>query len=269
LLLEREALASEAFDAPRGTLAVVGGAEHPGLAAQLLAVGVEQVLVMTDQTLGPWRQVLGDAVATLGPPRRRWRTPKHVVVGQTPVARRAVLGLPVRCPIDLSCDDADRTLAALALLRAHGRIPDDDDGGFVAAEHPASRLVVSGCTACGVCVQACPVDALVLSHDGTTSVLVHSADRCRSAAQCVRLCPSAALVASARATFAQVLDEPVVVLATITTTTCPRCGARHVGDPGSWCPLCTFRRTHVFGSGRSSAPHAVAQDTTGVAPYAR
>lgn len=239
---------------------MVGAPPGIGLPAQLLAVGVEQVLVLADDdTLDVWRQSLGTTVAPLGPARRGWRRPRQVVFGQTPLPRRMVLGLPVRCPLDLSCDDADRTSAALALLRARQRIPDDGP-----AHHPASRLVVSGCTACGVCVQACPTSALELAHDGTTSVLTHHAGRCRSNADCLRLCPAQALSAAGPVTFDQVLDDPTTVLATLTTTTCPRCGARHVGDTGSLCPLCAFRRTHVFGS--MPVGHSLPHDTAAVAP---
>ena len=279
--------------APRGTLAVsvVGGVARrgTGLAAQLLAMGVEQVLVArppgddkTTTLLQTWRQTLGDGVGTLTEPARfRWRHPDHVVLGQVPTPRRMVLGLPVRSPIDLSGDTATRTVQALALLRAQGRAPGlskdhtrwkpplDQPAStstpvagadrstpearapgreVPSEEHAASRLVVTGCTACDVCVQACPTGALSLHHDGPTSTLTHDAERCRSAAQCVRLCPAQAVQVTGRATFAQVLDAPVTDLAALTTTTCPRCQARHPGDPNSLCPPCHHRQTHPFTS---------------------
>jgi len=234
--------------APRGTLAVglAGTTARVGLAAQLLATGVDQVLLDETASTGAdlWHQTFGDAVATLGPPRPTWRRPALVLLGQTPVPRRVLLGLPVRSALDLSRDDTDRTVAALALLRARGRVPADGPAG----EHPGSCLVVGGCTACGVCVRACPTGALDLVHDATTSVLTHHTDRCRSTGACMDLCPAGAITSSGPATFGAVVDDPTTVVATCTTTTCPRCGARHVANPGSLCPVCDFRRTHVFGT---------------------
>src|SRR5699024_9557335 len=119
------------------------------------------------------------------PPRRGRRTKDVLTLGQVPLPRRVLLGLPTESVLDLSLDDAARTLVAFQMLQETGRArlpgagarPPDAPGTTTSAvavdaapnqpagpPSSAAALSVSGCIACGVCVRACPHDALVLEH---------------------------------------------------------------------------------------------------------
>lgn len=256
-----------------------------GLAAQLLASGVAVVEVApcptrpeeATATVASWRAVLGDGVAHLTAPR--WSRPAREVLrlGQVPLPRRVVLGLRIDPVLDLDLDDAARTLAALRLLHRQGRarvVPQTADPGPAASAEPAAAtpapvpaeatpapgedgpaepfvaadLTVRGCTACGVCVRACPHDALVLNHTGDRSTLTHLREACRSELECVALCPVDAITTTGPLSLAAVLEEPDRVLTTVRTAACTRCGARHPAEEGDLCPPCRFRSSHAFGS---------------------
>ncbi|WP_324653574.1 DUF362 domain-containing protein [Georgenia sp. H159] len=244
-----------------------------GLPAQLLAAGVDVVEVVPCRThpeetaaqVASWCSVLTDGVVPFSPPtRRRASHPEVLTLGRIPLPRRVVLGLGARdsSPLDLELDDAARTLAAVRLLTDSGRVsarpatPVSPAGGAVPAG-PAAALSVSGCTACGVCVRACPHDALVLEHDGATSTLTHQREACRSELECLRLCPVDAFSTAGPLPLADLLDSPVVTLAEVVTATCERCGAPHPASDGSLCPTCRFRQGNVFGS--ALPPSAIAR----------
>ncbi|WP_454084945.1 DUF362 domain-containing protein [Georgenia sp. Marseille-Q6866] len=236
-----------------------------GLSAQLLASGVGVVEVLPCPTdpgaaathVAAWSAVLPDGVASFSPPRRRRSRPDVLVLGQIPLPRRTLLGLGLRdrTPLDLDLDDAGRTLAALRLLEEAGRARPREDPAAAAegraAPPPAAaaaRLLVEGCTACGVCVLACPHDALVLDHADGVSTLAHLREQCRSELECVRLCPVDAYSTTGPLALAELLEEPVAVLARLTTAACERCGARHPADEGALCPTCRYREGNAFGS---------------------
>ncbi len=238
-----------------------------GLPAQLLAVGVGAVQVLPCPTepedgaarVEDWRSVLGDGVGPFVPPARRGTSRAEVLtIGDVPVPRRVLLGLdlgdsPLLAP---ELDDAGRSLVALRLLEAQGRAtpapaaPLDGSGPDEAAPLAggATMLTVSGCVACGVCVRACPHDALALEHDGTTSTLVHLREACRSELECVRLCPVDAFTAAGPVPLAEALRTPVLTLAEVRTQPCERCGARHPAEEGALCATCRFREQNAFGS---------------------
>ncbi|TNC17331.1 4Fe-4S dicluster domain-containing protein [Georgenia sp. 311] len=243
-----------------------------GLPAQLLASGVGAVEVTAcpsapeeaaAQVTG-WTQVLGDRVRRhTAPPLLRRGRPTVLTLGQVPLPRRVVLGLGGldAAPLDLDLDDAARTIAALRLLGAAPR-PDaatradsedvaPSERDVLAAAGPpsaAAALAVDGCVACGVCVRACPHDALVLDHDGDTSTLTHLREDCRAELECLRLCPVDAFSTSGSLPLADVLAVPTAVLAEVRTATCERCGARHPADEGPLCATCRFREGNAFGS---------------------
>ncbi|WP_413450739.1 4Fe-4S dicluster domain-containing protein [Georgenia phoenicis] len=227
-----------------------------GLPAQLLAsgVGAVEVLPCPDAPdaaaahVAAWSAVLPDGVTPFVAPRRGRSRPEVLVLGRIPLPRRTLLGLGLRdtTPLDLELDDAARTLAALRLLEESGRARPRE---APAVEHPAAtRLLVDGCTACGVCVRACPHDALVLEHADGTSTLTHLREQCRSEHECVRLCPVDAYSAAGPLPLAELLEEPVVTLARLTTAACERCGAKHPADEGALCPTCRYRGSNAFGS---------------------
>lgn len=267
--------------APRGAVVVCGDRclrdTNLGLAAQVLVSGVDVVAVMpcaeARDTTATWQESLRDVVEFEPPPRGRH--PKEVLtLGQIAMPRRAVLGLRVQSALDLSLDDAARSLIAFRMLQEEDRasLPtppaqnpaadteaspsnstDDESAGPPAV---AAGLNVSGCTACGVCVLACPHDALRLEHDGETSTLSHLRESCRSEHQCIDLCPVDAITTAGPLSIAQVLDAPRHTLTEVTTKSCERCGTRHPLDDGPLCPACSFRTKNVFGS---SLPPGIAE----------
>lgn len=252
-----------------------------GLPAQLLASGVGTVEVLpcpadpdaaAAQVAG-WSAVLPDGVTPFVPPRRGRSRPEVLLLGRIPLPRRTLLGLGLRdtTPLDLELDDAARTLAALRLLEESGRARPRETP---TAEHPvaagaATRLLVDGCTACGVCVRACPHDALVLEHTDGTSTLTHLREQCRSELECVRLCPVDAYSAAGPLPLAELLEDPVVTLAQLSTAACERCGARHPADEGALCGTCRYRESNAFGSALPPALLARLAEGSGPQPGAR
>jgi len=261
-----------------------------GLPAQLLVSGVDQVLTLPcaagQERVTIWQQQLPDVQPFHAPPRGR-RPAEVLVLGQVPLPRRMLLGLSTQHALDLDEDDAARTLTAVRMLQEQGRAtlpaavsrphestpatgPTGGPAGAAAAgtagsqaaePAAATRFMVDGCTACGVCVRACPHDALALEHDGDTSTLSHLTESCRSEHECVALCPVDAFTATGHHSLTSVLDEPVKVLARVRTSSCTRCGARHPGTEGQLCPACRFRAANTFGS---ALPPGVAEKITGL-----
>lgn len=254
-----------------------------GLPAQLLASGVGAVEVLPCPAapeeaaahVAAWAAVLPDGVAPFTAPRRARVRPEVLVLGQIPLPRRTLLGLGLRdtTPLDLDLDDAGRTLEALRMLEASGRaVPRGapaepaETAGAPAAAAAAARLLVDGCTACGVCVRACPHDALVLDHADGVSTLTHLREQCRSELECVRLCPVDAYSTTGPLPLAELLEEPVVTLAQLRTAACERCGARHPADEGALCTTCRYREGNAFGS--ALPPALLARLTAGRPPHA-
>ena len=177
-----------------------------------------------------------------------------------PVPRRQVLGLgggPARELADEYAADVQRLNTALAaLLPASPQLPD--------LLSPAVRLRGKGCTACGVCVRACPTDALRLHHLGGSAdaaesaaplmtTLVQNPTRCDGCQLCVQICPEDALTVEGRWGWDTVLTrvasaEPAPV-ASLSTAQCQRCRTRFpTTGAGHLCPVCTYRRQNPFSS---------------------
>ncbi|MFP7696015.1 4Fe-4S dicluster domain-containing protein [Trueperella sp. LYQ143] len=227
-----------------------------GLPAQLCALGVGHVGVAEcpqhdercREQLLAWQSLTPTCVSSASPVTRGIRR-KHVslILGEITLPRRMILGLGLsdRSPIPIRADDATRTLAAIDVLRARGLI---HSGQAMAAPLGAVDLRAQGCNACGVCVQACPHEALELRHDATGSRLVHHANRCRGERQCLVLCPLHALNADHALPLSDMLQREKRVLAHLETVSCQRCGARHPAYEGDLCQICQFRSAHPFGS---------------------
>ena len=192
-----------------------------------------------------WEEQLGDLMTwTLqeGTVARNWAW--SLSPGRVPMDRRGLLGLSRRStpPWPVHEDEADDHARLLTSLRA---------AGIEEVEQPPSALVLqaSGCTGCGVCVAACPHDALSLVVDGAMSSLQHRADACQGEQKCVALCPVTALSLRGSASWTDVLEPSPVVLATLEMAVCERCRARFPVDSGTrWCETCRIRRSDPFGS---------------------
>lgn len=234
------------------------------LPAQVLAWGVPEVAVLPCQEaraavearLQQWLETITNSLVRLAePPRRRLRLrgPEVLQLEAIPVSRRALLGLGSTdgSPLDLDADETARTLHALRLLADRGmaaptvspaqdRLPPEPS--------PARQLLVDACTACGVCVRACPHDALRLLHDDGVSLLLHAQSACRGELACMEFCPVAAITDAGPIPLLQLWDEPEAELTAVASTQCPRCRTRHTGAPDSYCPTCEFRTSNVFGS---------------------
>lgn len=220
----------------------------------LWLTGVRQVVVAPNScceedalscAVERWDASFGEHLAiTVERPKPSRNTTWSLSPTRLPVDRRQLLGLSRRSPQpwpthDPAADDHERLLATLRFA------------GVTSLERPTSAvaLAASGCTACSVCVHACPHDALTLSVNGTEASLLHSPDLCQGEQQCVSLCPVDALTVTAPLSWAEVMDGSPRVLATLEIDECERCRARFPAASGSrWCEACRVRRSDPFGS---------------------
>lgn len=199
------------------------------------------------------RQQLWQLCELLGPDRlAAGAPPQDTLPGpllderKPPVDRRAALGLPA---LGLRRPEAD---AGRPTQEAdpHARLLESLAAAGIVAAHlpsPARDLAASGCIACGVCVRACPHDALRLTHSGSTSTLRHDASACQGEGECVSLCPADALEPVGFLDWGAALERRHSVLARVPTRTCPRCQTRSPDDGKPLCPECTARRQDPFG----------------------
>ena len=193
-------------------------------------------------------------------PRRMWDA-SHM-----PVSRRLLLPAPDDEPHPLPPEDDSahqRLVAAVARLRVAGTDLAEELAG------PAIMLTAEGCTLCGVCVRACPEDALRVENldDGAqapvTTVLRQRPSACNGCLDCVDLCPEDVLVAGPPWPWAALLDEDDADVAEIEKATCARCGVTFPASRERLCEVCAFRRANPFGS--TLPPGAVARLDPGVA----
>lgn len=140
-------------------------------------------------------------------------------------------------------DDSAAAAPADGEAAASGERPDGQEG----PASPALALVAEGCVACGVCVRACPHDALELEHSPGISVLTQVPERCTGERACIELCPHDALAAAGPLALFDVARRPAIELAAVQTAACRRCGARHPAAEGELCPPCAFRSRNAFG----------------------
>ncbi|WP_407342657.1 NADH-quinone oxidoreductase subunit I [Pengzhenrongella phosphoraccumulans] len=181
---------------------------------------------------------------------RRERRRPVLDAAAMPVSRRGLLGLE-RATVHelpaLSDDPHDRLVAVVRALVA-------PTAALADVPAPALRLAASGCTACGVCVQACPAGALVLRHGPggeqvSISTLLHDPAACNGCTRCIDLCPEHVLVSAGRWAWDRLLVDAEIPVVTVTTALCARCSTSFPVSSGErLCPVCTFRRHHPFGS---------------------
>lgn len=229
---------------------VAAGAAHLGvLTSGCPGAGrVENEVGEADRLLGAWP---GHARVRCEVPQHDWRRAQLYDIHRLPVSRRSLFTFAPATPrwaADISAGERERVLAAMRRL-AGTEIPPALRG--LAA--PAADLVAAGCSACGVCVRACPSGALRLDRgepDGVGAfTLVSSAARCDDCGRCVSLCPSQVLVKRGQASWARLVENALTTVGTGESRRCVSCGASFVDDsPGDRCPLCAFRLDHPFGS---------------------
>jgi ferredoxin len=171
-----------------------------------------------------------------------------------PVSRRRLFTLGAAGATgqhDGARDTRSRARAALRRLGAEG---DVDIAALRAIPAAAATLDAGRCTACGVCVNACPTGALRLTRTGPAFALVFDASSCTDCGQCTRLCPERTLVRTGRGDWAEVVKGAGRELAHGEARSCSRCGgsftasALSAGDPTDLCPVCAYRRSSPFGS---------------------
>jgi len=155
-------------------------------------------------------------------------------------------------------DQRCRTLAALRCLRTKLGSPD----ALSDLEAPSARLAAGECTACGVCVRACPSGALCIQQgdDGAGGfALSVSLASCVDCDRCLELCPSGTLTKVGQAAWARLIDDESEVVAVGSADRCSHCGGVFAGGAaGSYSPLCRFKMENPFGS---RMPRALASFT--------
>lgn len=220
-----------------------------GTIAQILALGVghiDFVPCSRDGGLGRLLQ-LGEEFF----PGRLdlWETPHQgglagnwVEVSQLGVSRRSFLGLSSDCPLDLNANWQERSAQAFALLGVSEPSPDPP---------PSWTLQVNACNVCGVCVAACPHQALSLTpdpEDANLLTLTQDLARCEADGTCLKLCPERTLAVQGHPTWAEIHNNATRTLTAVKTKVCPSCHNRFPATAGELCPLCVFRQDHPFGS---------------------
>ena len=183
--------------------------------------------------------------------QRRHRRARVYELGRLPLSRRRLLflaRLDNSCVPDVHLDQRSRVIFALQCLNRRGWAPSATKEPSL----PCANLEVTGCTACGVCVRACPTAALTLEEDDSGSglfALEHLASRCDDCGRCVALCPTRALIRTGQGDWPRLLDDKSRTLATGAVRRCAHCGASFAEtDPGRYCPPCAFRLADPFGS---------------------
>lgn len=227
-----------------------------GIPAQILALGIKRVGVLpcavnpaeVAKQRDTWESLTPRLVYDAGMLKTAiFRGPEVLAVGAIPMPRRVVLGLGLRDkpPISLKGDDTSRTLESLEVLAAKGLVR---RGEGLESKLGGLRIGVSACTACAVCVQACPHNALTLLHHETGSVLWQTSELCRGEQECVQLCPIKGMWVQGDMRLVDLLDEPERKLFVVESAVCEKCGARHPANEGPLCQVCQFRRDNPFGT---------------------
>ncbi len=180
-------------------------------------------------------------------PESRARRDVHQLGALPPLSRRQLLLLPHRVDVaapEPGSTEHERSLFAIRQL-AGGAIP----AAVRVLPAPSAVLAAPGCTACGVCLRACPELALRIDRSETEFTLVESLQACIDCGQCIALCPEHVLARSGAATWGDVADGTTRELAQGPARTCERCRAtfRPHGDE-ALCRTCAFRRANPFGS---------------------
>lgn len=169
-----------------------------------------------------------------------------------PHSRRDLFGMgasTLQLPDDDMLPEDRERLALTRLLQAEGV------GPSVLADTRSHGLLLqtSGCTACGVCVKACPTDALELTYTeiGTErriSSLGIVDSQCIGCRKCVELCPESAFTVEGNTSWeTRLADTPKRPLETIPTVKCEKCKTFFpLKDGGTLCKTCKATRDNPF-----------------------
>lgn len=220
-----------------------------GSIAQILALGVGRIDFVPCSRDGGLSRLLQLGEEFFPGRLRLWETPhqggfagKWVEVSQLGVSRRSFLGLSTTCVLDLGANWQERSAQAFALLGVSEPPPDPP---------PAWTLQVSTCNVCGVCVAACPHQALSLTpdpEDANLFTLTQDLASCEADGACLKLCPPRTLAVQGHPTWAEIHNGATRTLAAVKTKVCPSCHNRFPAGTGELCPLCAFRQDHPFGA---------------------
>lgn len=235
--------------------AAIGGCTD----TQLLRERYSPVVALLDRLGHPDRLRLQDSS---GRGRRR----PVLSATSMPVARRQLFLLPeaARRPLPDTQATAHRRLVAAVRELADGA-PTAAEAAPPLAGGPALQLTSRGCTACGVCVQACPEQALTLEvtaeaasastrpatderEPGAKTTLWLQPSSCSGCRACIDLCPTTALSAHGQDDWDALLDDRWTALESVTTIRCRRCNGRFPAGDGQLCPPCRFRSAEPFGT---------------------
>lgn len=138
-----------------------------------------------------------------------------------------------------------RLRAAVAALVG----PVQPDAAATGPDGVGLLLDAPACDLAGVCVQACPEDALEISSRARQATLVLDVGACSGCGTCLEVCPTDALGVVGPAPWSHLLSGEHRVVAEVTHTACERCGVHfRARTAENLCPACAFRRANPFGS---------------------
>lgn len=266
----------------KGCLAALG----PAAVLSLFALGVEHLLVRLDAChacpLGKVRAEIADSVlradqlvtskagadqrvSLLDAVHEDWPIRRVTTTTQPARSRREFFKLltavdePSPLVRHLTADEAQaegkplprdrqRLLAAWQLLPAD-EMPSPSPTALEALSF-AQITANESCTACGVCAQVCPTDALqlVIDDDEDCYNLTFTARNCVDCGLCLTLCEPDALRRQPPSAETVLADQPEIIQQG-QLQYCRRCKAGFAnGTDSDLCPVCTFRQQHPFGS---------------------
>lgn len=159
-------------------------------------------------------------------------------VAHPPVSRRGMLRRVAADPVTVheSDDPRQRLVESLRSLGV----------GEAPGEAPGLVLDAAACIACGVCVKACPHDALEMATAAGRTTLVQFPDRCQGERACVAACPSQVITVGGHHDWSAVLAGRPVPLARLATTRCTRCQIT-IPQGRDLCQPCADRVRDPFG----------------------
>jgi len=169
-----------------------------------------------------------------------------------PHSRRDLFGLgqsQIPLPDEQMLPQNRERLALSAILSASSVPP----SALAHVDSHGLLLRTSGCTACGVCVKACPTDALELSHletgpDRRITTLSEYDSECVGCRQCIDLCPVDAFDNGGPLSWETRLgDSPRRPLETVPTMRCEKCKTFFpMREGGTLCTTCRATRENPF-----------------------
>lgn len=246
--LDRVTLRTDACpDCPMSTLKAQVESQIHGT-QKLLTVWKMENALQTSGNIDPQNLVERTIWEASNPPLSRrdlFRMATHQ--GQVAAARMLAADQPSSGGKHIS-RERQRTLAAISHLpkpaAESSKLPLDGMG--------FGKLQVSEtCTACGVCVRACPTAALQFTNEADRNFqLAFQPEKCNACGACTAVCRAEAIELEDTPTFEQVFGNPdPVLLHSGELTRCDHCNTLYAARPGSYlCEICEFRLKNPFGA---------------------